>query len=131
VIATDYRDLRKAAFQQYAVARDFNVVKIPWHLPIQHGATIGVVFVAAALALGVCTGLDFSSVCDGPNLFETVRSLDPELLPKDVRQECLEGISKEDRAKPGDWLAIWGGKHFTHFIFRGTTPACPADKVNR
>jgi NADPH:quinone reductase-like Zn-dependent oxidoreductase len=114
VISTDYRDLRKGAFQQYAVARDFNVVKIPWHLPIQQGSTVGVVFVAAALALGVCMGVDFSSVCDGPNLLDIVRSLDPEVLPKDIRQECLEGISKEECAKAGDWLAIWGGKYFRY-----------------
>jgi len=109
VISTDYRDLRKGAFQQFAVARDINVVKMPWHLPLQQGATVGVVFVAAALALGVCMGVDFSSICDGPNLLEIIRSLDPETLPKDIRHECLQGISREDVAKSGDWLAIWGG----------------------
>ncbi|CRK43188.1 hypothetical protein BN1723_016129 [Verticillium longisporum] len=54
-------------------------------------------------------GVDFSSILDGPDLLQVVRSVEPSLLPQDVRQECLSGIQDRERAVPGDWLAIWGG----------------------
>jgi len=108
-ISTDYRDLRKAAYQQYAVAFDYNVVKIPAKLSFQEGATIGVAFVAAVLALGVSMGVDFSAVLDGPNLLKALRSINPDVLPADIRGECLNGIQDHERAKSGDWLAVWGG----------------------
>ena len=54
-------------------------------------------------------GLDFSKIENGPDLLEIVRSIDPERLPEDIRKECLEGISFEERAKEGDFLVIWGG----------------------
>ncbi|OJD29241.1 quinone oxidoreductase [Diplodia corticola] len=63
-ISTDYRDPRKSAFQQYAVATAHTVCRLPAALPAAAGATLGVAFVAAALALGVCFGLDFSSRVD-------------------------------------------------------------------
>ncbi|KAM0286477.1 hypothetical protein ACHAQH_000903 [Verticillium albo-atrum] len=109
VISTDYRDLRKAGFQQYVVSSDFNTVRIPPNVSRQPGATIGVAYVAAALSLGVCMGVDFSGILDGPDLIELVRSIQPESLPEDVRAECLSGIQDHERAVPGDWLAIWGG----------------------
>ncbi|KAG7101449.1 Trans-enoyl reductase lepG like protein [Verticillium longisporum] len=109
VISTDYRDLRKAGFQEYVVSSDFNTVRIPPNVPRQPGATIGVAYVAAVLSLGVCMGVDFSSILDGPDLLQVVRSVEPSLLPQDVRQECLSGIQDRERAVPGDWLAIWGG----------------------
>ncbi|KAM0325747.1 hypothetical protein ACHAQA_007047 [Verticillium albo-atrum] len=109
VISTDYRDLRKAGFQQYVVSSDFNTVRIPPNVSRQPGATIGVAYVAAALSLGVCMGVDFSSILDGPDLIQLVRSIQPETLPEDVRAECLSGIQDRERAVPGDWIAIWGG----------------------
>ncbi|OCK76333.1 quinone oxidoreductase [Lepidopterella palustris CBS 459.81] len=109
VVSSDYRDLRKAAYQEYVIASDFNVAKLPPQISVTNGAAIGVAFVAAALSLGVCLGADFSDVVGGPNLFKLVREHDPELLPKDVRSECLGGISENDRAKEGDWVAVWGG----------------------
>ncbi|KAK3899751.1 chaperonin 10-like protein [Staphylotrichum tortipilum] len=108
-ISTDYRDLRKAAYQEYVVAFDYNTVRLPPSISAEQGSTLGVAFVAAALALGVCMGVDFSSVLDGPDLFTLLRQLDPEVLPSDVRQECLDGILSHERATPGDWLAVWGG----------------------
>lgn len=66
--------------------------------------------VAAVLALGICAGLDFSNVLDGPDLLRKIRRLDEKVLPQDVRRECREGILESDRAKQGDWIAIWGGK---------------------
>ncbi|KAB5582997.1 chaperonin 10-like protein [Coniochaeta sp. 2T2.1] len=108
-ISTDYRDLRKAAYQQYAVAFDYNVVKLPPQVSVQEGATLGVAFVAAVLALGVSMGVDFSQVLDGPDLLKSLRNISPATLPEDIRGECLNGIQDHERAKLGDWLAIWGG----------------------
>ncbi|CAM1500481.1 Fc.00g096430.m01.CDS01 [Cosmosporella sp. VM-42] len=109
VISTDYRDLRKATYQQYVVASDFNVVKIPKEITLQQGATLGVAFVAASLALGICLGVDFTTAHDGPNVLDLVRSVPEEALPQDIQGECLSGILPSEGAKPGDWIAIWGG----------------------
>ncbi|EAT81499.2 hypothetical protein SNOG_11000 [Parastagonospora nodorum SN15] len=109
VPSTDYRDLRKAAFQQYSVASSFNAIRIPKNISIRSGSILGVAFVSAALALGICMGLDFSSIEDGPDLLSMVRSLEADQLPTDIRQECLHGISVADRAKADDFLVIWGG----------------------
>ena len=109
-ISTDYRDLRKGAYQEYVVAWDFNTVRLPPHISYEAGATIGVAFVAAILALGVNLGVDFTDVENGPDLLHLVRKLpNPEtVLPDDIRDECLSGISETERAQPGDWIAIWG-----------------------
>ncbi|KAF6830759.1 zinc-binding dehydrogenase [Colletotrichum musicola] len=111
VISTDYRDLRKAAYQQYVVTADFNAVRIPPSVSPQAGATLGVAFVAAALSLGICMGVDFSHVLGGPDLLSLVRTTIPaESLPQDIRGECLSGIRDDsERAVAGDWVAVWGG----------------------
>ncbi|KAK3348768.1 chaperonin 10-like protein [Lasiosphaeria hispida] len=109
VISTDYRDLRKAAYQQYVVAFDYNTVRLPPALSFEEGSTLGVAFVAAALSLGVCMGVDFSSVLGGPDLFSLVREVAPEVLADDIRKECLDSIRDYERAVAGDWLAVWGG----------------------
>lgn len=54
-------------------------------------------------------GVDFSDVLDGPDLLKIVKEVDPESIPQDVRAESLNGIAEEERARRGDWLAIWGG----------------------
>jgi hypothetical protein len=59
--------------------------------------------VSAALALGICMGLNFQGIEDGPDLLSMVRSLDPELLPSDIRQECLHGVPQSARAKATFW----------------------------
>lgn len=64
---------------------------------------------AASLALGICMGVDFSEVLGGPDLLKIVKEVDPESIPQDVRAESLNGIAEEERARRGDWLAIWGG----------------------
>ncbi|CAK7221363.1 hypothetical protein SBRCBS47491_004503 [Sporothrix bragantina] len=111
-ISTDYRDLRKGAYQEYVVAWDYNTVRLPRHVSYEAGATVGVAFVAAVLALGVNLGVDFSGVEDGPDLLSLVRSLSSSSsstpLPDDIRDECLSGIAETDRARSGDWIAIWG-----------------------
>ncbi|KAI1609744.1 oxidoreductase [Exophiala viscosa] len=116
VVSTDYRDLRKAAFQQYVLATDYNLARLPRRLTAESGSVLGVAFVAAAISLGICAGLDFSSVLDGPNLLSLVRGLDPSKLAEDIRTECLDGIDDTERARAGDWLAIWGGSSTTAFI---------------
>ncbi|XP_014558476.1 hypothetical protein COCVIDRAFT_94621 [Bipolaris victoriae FI3] len=109
VPSTDYRDLRKAAYQQYSIASSFNTIRIPKDISINSGSILGVAFVSAVLALGICMGVNFSSIEDGPDLLEMVRNLNPETLPADIRQECLSSISHTERANPGDFLVVWGG----------------------
>ncbi|KAK1997683.1 hypothetical protein LX36DRAFT_577931 [Colletotrichum falcatum] len=123
VISTDYRDLRKAAYQQYVVTADFNAARIPRGIDGIDGissdsvvapraaATLGVAFVAAALSLGVCMGVDFSGVLGGPDLLRLVRGpqVPAEALPHDIRAECLSGIRDGERAAAGDWVVVWGG----------------------
>lgn len=108
-ISTDYRDLRKAAYQEFVVSLDYNVVKLPQALSYEEGSTLGVAFVAASLALGICMGVDFSDVTNGPNLLKLAKAADPESIPEDVRAETLRGIPEHERAKSGDWIAVWGG----------------------
>ncbi|KND91022.1 Dimethyl-sulfide monooxygenase [Tolypocladium ophioglossoides CBS 100239] len=103
-----YRDLRKGAYQQYVVALDFNIVRLPQNLFLEDAATLGVAFVTAALALGVCMGVNFS-VLGGLDLFSIVRKVDRGEILEDVRQETLGSIQDHERARPGDWLVIWGG----------------------
>lgn len=114
VPSTDYRDIRKAAFQEYAVATDFNAARIPSYTSIQASASVGVAFVAAALALGVSFGLDFSLLkrCPGPNLVHIINRLDKSEIPSDIQDECFASFSEPQRPQPGEWIAIWGGKIF-------------------
>ncbi|KAF2023484.1 hypothetical protein EK21DRAFT_80806, partial [Setomelanomma holmii] len=122
VPSTDYRDLRKAAFQEYTIASSFNTIRLPKGISVDSGSILGVAFVSAALALGVCMGSDFENIEDGPDLLGIVRNLDPESLPTDIRQECLHGIAESERAKAGDFIVIWGGSstcaHVTKQIAR-------------
>lgn len=109
-ISTDYRDLRKSAYQQYAISLDYNLIHIPPSLSYEKGSTLGVAFVAATLALGVSLGLDFSGIFGGPNLLDLVRGVESESIPTDVAGECFDGIQASERLRSGDWLAVWGGK---------------------
>ncbi|KAJ5972591.1 Alcohol dehydrogenase superfamily zinc-type [Penicillium vulpinum] len=106
--STDYRDQRKAAYQEYAVAQEHTVCKLPSHVPVTHGAALGVAYVAAALALGVCLSVRFPALT-GNDLCDIMRSLPPDSFPADVRSECLESINEHERPCEGDWVAIWGG----------------------
>ncbi|KAG8168268.1 hypothetical protein KVR01_003957 [Diaporthe batatas] len=108
-ISTDYRDLRKAAYQEFVVCLDYNVVRLPQALSYEEGSTLGVAFVAASLALGICMGVDFSDIANGPDLLKLAKATDPESIPEDVRAETLRGISEDERARSGDWIAVWGG----------------------
>ncbi|KAF7596214.1 hypothetical protein BBP40_002746 [Aspergillus hancockii] len=118
VPSTDYRDIRKAAFQEYAIATHFNAARIPPTHSIYASASLGVAFVASALALGVSLGLDFSltPACPGPSLTEVVREIDSDTIPADIREECYSGLSEIERVRPGDWIAIWGASTTTGYI---------------
>jgi NADPH:quinone reductase-like Zn-dependent oxidoreductase len=112
-VSTDYRDNRKAAYQQYSVVSDFNACKLPDTVSAVEAAPLGVAFAAAALSLGICIGMDFLSPTDGPrgpDLLRTVRALPRDALPEDIRTECFDGVREGERAKAGDWIAIWGGE---------------------
>ena len=109
VPSTDYRDLRKAAYQQYSIASSFNTVRLPRDISVGSGSILGVAFVSAVLALGICMGINFESIEDGPDLLNIVQNIDSDKLPADIRQECLTGIEQVERAKCGDFLVIWGG----------------------
>lgn len=88
-------------------------------MPIQTSAVMGVAYVTSAIALGVCLGLDFSSPGDyfrGPDLRRLLREVNSIALATDVRDECLNGIAETDRAKAGDWIAIWGASSATGLV---------------
>lgn len=112
VPSTDYRDIRKAAFQEYAVATHFNAARIPSNSCIHASASLGVAFVASVLALGVSLGLDFRECAQapGPNLQDTVAQLDINDIPADIRGECFSSSAVPERLRKGDWIAIWGGE---------------------
>jgi len=110
--STDYRDLRKAAYQQLAIASDFNVCRVPSGFPRESVAGLGVAFIAAALSLGVCLGCDFSDIgfpVGGPNLRHVLHSIKSEFISEDVKTECLEGIDQSEVPRRGNWILIWGG----------------------
>lgn len=116
--STDYRDPRKAAYQEYAVTTDYNVARLAPATKVKGGAAIGVAFVAAAISLGVSFGLDLGQLKDtppGPDFYNIVRNNEQQ-LPKDVRDECVANIRPNERPDRGDWLAIWGGKIYQRWL---------------
>lgn len=112
--STDYRDIRKAAYQEYVVTTDYNVARIPKGVSVKTGAAIGVAFVAAVIGLGTSLGVDFSSLAReaplGPDLYQLVRSVDRSHFPDDVREEVFESIPYDERPTRGEWIVIWGGE---------------------
>lgn len=125
--STDYRDIRKAAYQEYVVTTDFNVARLPATLSANTGAALGVAFVSALLALGISLGFNFADAGGapkGPDLLGILKDTDRIEVPEDIRDECFDGIRLEERPQVGDWFAIWGGKT------SGTKPELPdADRV--
>ncbi|KAH0357171.1 GroES-like protein, partial [Aureobasidium melanogenum] len=109
--STDYRDIRKSAFQEYAISTHHNVARIPRNVPTTQAASIGVAYVAAALALGISLGLRLQSLADRDeiDLWEAVRQVPVSSIPADIMEECLSGIENAERPQPGDWIAIYGG----------------------
>lgn len=114
--STDYRDVRKAAYQEYIVTTGSNVARIPQSVQVKEGAALGVALVAALTALGVSLGVDFSrpdAEPRGPDFLRIARGLSPLNVPEDIRTEVFESISQSERPKPGDWIAIWGASTTT------------------
>lgn len=137
--STDYRDVRKAAYQEYLVTSDYNVARVPQGVDVKEVAALGVAFVAATISLGVSLGLDFSKLREapaGPDFLDLVRRLDPRDVPEDIRDEIFGGISKSDRPQPGEWIAIWGANSNSGRIalqlakLAGLKVACIADLAN-
>jgi hypothetical protein len=101
------------------VVSTHNACRLPAHVPSQNAAPLGVAYVAAALGLGICLGVDFSKTAKegeqglGPDLLSEVRKLPESTWAKDVRDECTSGIAFDERPQAGDWLAIWGGSSAT------------------
>ncbi|KAL4928170.1 zinc-binding alcohol dehydrogenase family protein [Aspergillus undulatus] len=118
VPSTDYRDIRKAAFQEYAVATHFNAARIPGSVSTASAASVGVAFVASMLALGVSLGVDFRNIreCAGPNLRGLLEGVDGESIPADVRGECFAEGGERERPKAGEWIAIWGASTTTGLL---------------
>ncbi|KAL1633113.1 hypothetical protein SLS58_011222 [Diplodia intermedia] len=122
-ISTDYRDPRKSAFQQYAVAQPHTICRLPRALPAASGASLGAPFVAAALTLGICFGIDFSSPSPstttpsnvpGPNYRALLRAVPASRIPPDCLAEAHgANIADDERARAGDWLVLWGGSSAT------------------
>ena len=112
--STDYRDPRKAAYQEYVVTNHFNVAKVPTNLSVHRAASIGVAFVSAVLSLGICLGVNFKETekgPEGPHLLQILQEVDRRVVPQDIRAECFDGIQSAERPRVGDWFAIWGGEH--------------------
>ncbi|KAL6852110.1 hypothetical protein J3F83DRAFT_570257 [Trichoderma novae-zelandiae] len=113
-VSTDHRDLRKAAFQEYAIVSCYNAIRIPKHVDPFQVASMGVSYVAAGLALGVCLGVTFAK---GPkrrefNLLENARMY-PEDVPDDIAEEVFDAMAPCYQAQPGEWLLIYGASTIT------------------
>ncbi|OTA07369.1 hypothetical protein A9Z42_0082490 [Trichoderma parareesei] len=113
-VSTDHRDLRKAAFQEYAIVSCYNAIRIPKHVEPFQVASMGVAYVTAGLALGVCLGLTFNK---GPkqkefNLLENARMY-PENVPDDIADEVFDAMAPCYQAQPGEWLLVSGASTIT------------------
>ncbi|KAL4901170.1 hypothetical protein BDW74DRAFT_187823 [Aspergillus multicolor] len=118
VPSTDYRDIRKAAFQEYAVATHYNAARIPTPGHTYAAASVGVAFVASVLALGVSLGVDFRGIkkCPGPDLQGVLGTVNEGTIPADVRDECFAARSVVERPRAGEWIAIWGASTTTGLL---------------
>jgi NADPH:quinone reductase-like Zn-dependent oxidoreductase len=87
------------------------VAKIPRNIQTTQAASVGVAYVAAALALSVSLGLKLPCLSGQPdvNLWKAVRQLPIDAIPADIAAECLSSIDNAERPQPGDWIAIYGG----------------------
>ena len=133
-ISTDYRDYRKAAFQQFAIAPEANLCRLPVSVSRNKVASVGVAFVTATLLLGVCLGLRFP---DGPDLLKEVRAEPMERLPEDIQKECHGSLEDNEHLRTGDWLAVWGAGSAVGFLtiqlakLAGVRTIAIADAVKR
>lgn len=100
VVSADYRDFRKAASRQYAVASSFNAVKLPSVADPSVVAGVGVAFVTAAITLGISLGVVFPQrgQTSSIDLLSITRSQSKGDIPEDVASEVFDGLSAEDKA---------------------------------
>ncbi|GKU10263.1 unnamed protein product, partial [Fusarium langsethiae] len=114
-ISTDYRDFKKAAFQEFAIVCAHNAIRIPPSIgnPLATAA-VGVAYVTAALSLGVCLGVGFNQHrnADYHSLLQIAQE-DPSILPLDVEPEVIPGIGHDCSPRPGDWIMIYGASSVT------------------
>lgn len=112
-MATDYRDFRKSAFQEYAVVCCFNAIKIPKGTDPYKAASLGVAFVTAALSLGVCLGivLPKQGKLPGLDLLSIVQEAGEGSVPPDCHDEVFDAIPAGSRPHKGEWILIYGGKY--------------------
>ncbi|KAF4634230.1 hypothetical protein G7Y89_g3868 [Cudoniella acicularis] len=83
-----------------------------------HGHSgLGIAFVTAILALGVCLGCDFTPA-GSPNLRKILREIKMEAIPTDQREECLQ---ESGAPRQGDWILIWGGSSTSAHILAQLT----------
>jgi len=144
-VSTDYRDFRKAAFQDFVVAPVYNVSRLPKISSVHRRqvSSLGVAFVTAALAFGVCLGgrlrrpgLNRSRQDEHLDLLSILRKIPAASLPEDIRGECsTQSILDAERPKNGDWIAIWGGGSTVGFLLvqlakmAGLKIICIADAI--
>ncbi|KAF2095397.1 GroES-like protein [Rhizodiscina lignyota] len=109
-ISTDYRDYRKAAFQEFAISSAFNVLRVPETISTETISGMGVAFVTATLSLGVCLGQKFFMKKSGKelDLCLLAQTQQEHEVPEDVRDVVFNGIPTAERAQIGDWLLIMG-----------------------
>jgi NADPH:quinone reductase-like Zn-dependent oxidoreductase len=106
--------MRKAAFQEYAVASAFNSIRIPSSIAPEKAASIGVAFVTAAIALGVCLGVRFPRSRE-PQLFdllEIAKRQELKDIPEDIASDIIDSISPGNQPYSGDWILVMGGTLF-------------------
>ncbi|KAL4933939.1 uncharacterized protein BDV17DRAFT_298125 [Aspergillus undulatus] len=106
VPSTDYRDIRKAPFQEYAVAAHYNSAKIRFRKTSQSRRGVPVCFVA-----------DFSNATavPGPNLIHILERIDRSSIPDDIAGERFP-TGETRQVKQGDWIAIWGASTTTGYV---------------
>lgn len=119
-VSTDYRDYRKAAFQEFATVCCYNAIRIPRQVDSFRVASIGVAYVAASLALGACLGITFPKDRGHRQQFNLldIANKHPEDIPDDIADEVFRGISPGSRPVPGEWVLVYGGL-FAISLFRG------------
>ncbi|KAH7000610.1 hypothetical protein EDB80DRAFT_753778 [Ilyonectria destructans] len=122
-VPPDYRGSRKPAFQEFATVCCYNATCIPRHIDPFPIASIGVAYVAASLALGVCHGISFTKGDDKrPFNLLNISKTSPEDIPSDIVEEIFHGIRPSSQPYPSEWVLIYGGS-IVRFEGRSLVPS--------
>lgn len=74
-------------------------------------AAVGVAFVAAAISLGVCLGLNVSHKRNLQlDLLNLARAQGRKDMPEDIVGEVFDALDARSRPVAGDWILIYGGE---------------------